>query len=98
MKIEIIKENDIVFIKYDENKEPFSFDTMDKLIDLFVTKEDVKIEGCDESLIKYKDLVSKIYDETQTPSFKKAYADLAKNDITNDELISIIENNKIEKK
>ena len=46
MKIEIIKENDIVFLKYDENKEPFSFDTMDKLIDLFVTKEDVKIEDC----------------------------------------------------
>ena len=98
MKIEIIKESDQVFIIYDDHKELFSFETMDKLIDLFAKNNEVKFEDCDESLIKYKDLVSKIYDETQTDNFKKTYADLAKNDISNDELFNIIESNQIDKK
>lgn len=96
MKIEIINENDQVFIKYNGCKELFSFEIMDKLIDLFVNDNDVKIEDCDESLSKYKELVSKIYNETQTDGFKKAYSDLSKKDITNDELFNIIKNNQID--
>lgn len=96
MKIEIINENDQVFIKYNDCKELFSFEIMDKLIDLFVNDNDVKIEDCDESLSKYKELVSKIYNETQTDGFKKAYSDLSKKDITNDELFNIIKNNQID--
>lgn len=97
MKIKVYKDNNQIFIENDGQKESFSFETMDKLIDLFVNEKDVQFDDCEESLVKYKDLLQKVYIETQKESFKNAYAELAKTDITNEELLTIIKNNQIEK-
>lgn len=95
MKIKVKRQDEKVLLEVDGKLMEFTFDSIDSLIDSFVStsKEDFILEAeveDDEALNNYKALIQNIYDETQNTDFKNAYTVLSKKDITNEEIVKII--------
>ena len=95
MQIKVKRQDEKVLLEVDGKLVDFTFDSIDSLIDSFVStsKEDFILEAeveDDEALNNYKALIQNIYDETQNTDFKKAYTVLSKKDITNEEIVKII--------
>ena len=95
MEIKVKRQDEKILLEVDGKLMEFTFDSIDTLIDSFVStsKEDFILEaevGDDEALNNYKALIQNIYDETQNTDFKNAYTVLSKKDITNEEIVKII--------
>lgn len=95
MQIKVKRQDEKVLLEVDGKLVDFTFDSIDSLIDSFVStsKEDFILEAeveDDEALNNYKALIQNIYDETQNTDFKNAYTVLSKKDITNEEIVKII--------
>ena len=95
MEIKVKRQDEKVLLEVDGKLMEFTFDSIDSLIDSFVStsKEDFILEAeveDDEALNNYKALIQNIYDETQNTDFKNAYTVLSKKDITNEEIVKII--------
>ena len=95
MEIKVKRQDEKVLLEVDGKLMEFTFDSIDSLIDSFVStsKEDFILEAeveDDEVLNNYKALIQNIYDETQNTDFKNAYTVLSKKDITNEEIVKII--------
>ena len=93
MQIKVKKQDEKVLLEVDGKLMEFTFDSIDSLIDSFIStsKEDFILEAeDDEALNNYKALIQNIYDESQKTDFKNAYTILSKKDITNEEIVKII--------
>ena len=72
MKINLVEENEKVYLIIDGEKSELNFDKLDSLIEEFITLTEKPEIECDTSLNNYKNLIEEIYNEAKTEDFLKA--------------------------
>ena len=72
MKINLVEENEKVYLIIDGDKSELNFDKLDSLIEEFITLTEKPEIECDTSLNNYKNLIEEIYNEAKTEDFLKA--------------------------
>ena len=78
MKINLVEENEKVYLIIDGEKSELNFDKLDSLIEQFITLTEKPEIECDTSLNNYKNLIEEIYNEAKTEDFLKAIEEAKK--------------------
>lgn len=78
MKINLVEENEKVYLIIDGEKSELNFDKLDSLIEEFITLTEKPEIECDTSLNNYKNLIEEIYNEAKTEDFLKAIEEAKK--------------------
>jgi len=78
MKINLVEENEKVYLIIDGEKSELNFDKLDSLIEEFITLTEKPEIECDTSLNNYKNLIEEIYNEEKTEDFLKAIEEAKK--------------------
>ena len=81
MKINLVEENEKVYLIIDGEKNELNFDKLDSLIEEFITLTEKPEIECDTTLNNYKTLIEEIYNETKTEDFLKAIEEAKKYNI-----------------
>ena len=78
MKINLVEENEKVYLIIDGEKSELNFDKLHSLIEEFITLTEKPEIECDTSLNNYKNLIEEIYNEAKTEDFLKAIEEAKK--------------------
>ena len=78
MKINLVEENEKIYLIIDGEKSELNFDKLDSLIEEFITLIEKPEIECDTSLNNYKNLIEEIYNEAKTEDFLKAIEEAKK--------------------
>lgn len=78
MKINLVEENEKVYLIINGEKSELNFDKLDSLIEEFITLTEKPEIECDTSLNNYKNLIEEIYNEAKTEDFLKAIEEAKK--------------------
>lgn len=78
MKINLVEENEKVYLIIDGEKSELNFDKLDSLIEEFITLTEKPEIECDTSLNNYKNLIEEIYNEAKTEDFLKTIEEAKK--------------------
>ena len=78
MKINLVEENEKVYLIIDGEKSELNFDKLDSLIEEFITLTEKPEIECDSLLNNYKTLIEEIYSETKSEDFLKAVEEAKK--------------------